>query len=480
MSKVLILNPPSPDKHYINRDLMGGMGVKNDFKPTFVNGLIFNLKQRFVRLPVVQLVYAATIMKKEGFDILVIDAANECKTLSQIMPAIEKFMPDYVLMACSASCFIYERDMVAKTIKKKCPGAKIIVEGDMINERPDLLLPHFDIAILGEGEQLIVRICKGEPLEAIPGIIYSTDGKEVKKTKPSQKIETEQLMRLPFPDWSLFPYKRYRYYPMITKLPFVTIQASRGCPYGCGYCPYPVSQGLKWRARDAGNIFDEMKHNYDKFGVRGFFFRDPLFSLNQQRVEELCELVIGHKLKVGFVFETRPELLKKETIKLLAMAGCQCINFGIEDIHPDILKNINREPIETSQILETMRACRDNGIGTTCFFIIGLPGSTKQTIKETIDFSITLLPNQVEYKVATPFPGTSLYFMAKSNKWLKNESFDALGGYSASMQISDELTEEDISCLTAKAFRRFYCSPRYLTRELFNGRFFKTLYFMTR
>lgn len=479
MVNVLILNPPSPDMYYINRDLMGGMGVKNDFNRTFFNNIITKLKNKFVRIPVVQLVYAATILKNNGFKLLVIDAVNQGLSLYDIMPKISAFNPDYVVMACSASCFMFERDVVAKQIKDKCPNVKIIVQGEMINEMPDYLLPNFDIAILGEVEDSIVRICNGENLNEIPGIAFNSDN-QIKKTNPANKLEKEQLEKLPFPDWSLFPYKNYRYYPMVSKVPLVTIQASRGCPYGCGYCPYPTNQGLKWRARDAKNIFDEMEYDYEKFGIKGFFFRDPLFSLNQKRVEEMCNFIIESKLDVGFVFETRPELLKKELIGLLNKAGCECINFGIEDIHPEILEIINRRPIDTKQILDTMKCCEQNGINTTCFFILGLPGSTKQTIQETIDFSIKLLPHQVEYKIATPFPGTQLYIMAKENNWLKNENFDALGGYSSTMQVSDKLTPQYLEEQTSKAFKRFYFNFKYLSRELYQGRIFKTIYYMTK
>src|SRR3989344_7505061 len=188
MAKVLILNPPSPDKFYINRDLMGGMGVKNNFKSTFFNEFITKLKNKFVRIPVVQLVYAATVLKKDGFELLVIDAANESKSLAGITPEIAEFQPDYAVMACSASCFIYERDAVAKKIKELCPKVKIIVEGEMISERPDYMLPYYDIAILGEVENSIARICKNEPLENIPDLAYNSNG-AVKKTPKANRLE---------------------------------------------------------------------------------------------------------------------------------------------------------------------------------------------------------------------------------------------------------------------------------------------------
>ena len=128
-TKVLILNPPSPDANHINRDLMGGMGVKNSLGSNILSTIITKMKNAYVHIPVLQLAYAATLLKRAGFELLVIDAATEDLKLSDIMSKINTFMPNRVVMACSASCFIFERDIVTRKIKEGCPNLRIIVEG---------------------------------------------------------------------------------------------------------------------------------------------------------------------------------------------------------------------------------------------------------------------------------------------------------------------------------------------------------------
>jgi len=264
---------------------------------------------------------------------------------------------------------------------------------------------------------------------------------------------------------------------MVTVSPVVTIQASRGCPYGCGYCPYTKNQGRQWRSRSAESIFKEIQYCIEKYNVKGFFFRDPLFTLQNKRTEELCNLLIKNKINIEFAFETRPELLNHEIIDLLAEAGCTCINFGVEDIDPEILKKISRKPVDPNKILDTVHYCEKKGIRTSCFFILGLPGSTKETTEKNIAFSKKLFPSQIEYKVATPYPGTDLYDLAKKNKWLKSESFDMLTGYSASMQACHDLPPAYLEKRADKAFKEFYFSPKYLLREITRGRVLKNLYF---
>ena len=83
----------------------------------------------------------------------------------------------------------------------------------------------------------------------------------------------------------------------------------------------------------------------------------------------------------------------------------------------------------------------------------------------------------MEYKVATPYPGTDLYHMAKENNWLLSESLDMLTGYTSSMQVSQELPPEYLEKKADKAFKNFYFNPAYILREIGRGRIWKNVYF---
>ncbi len=481
MAKVLVLNPPSPDASYINRDLMGGMGVHNAKGGSLFAKIIFRIKGITIHIPMMQLVNAATLLKQKGHDVRVIDAVNTGKGLEYVLKSAVEFCPDFILMGVSSGCFRFERDEVARRLKESVKGVRIVAVGDMVTEMPNELLPWFDAAIMGEVEQSVPLIADGKPYAEIPSIIWQENGEVKKSGGGKQYIPAEELDRLPFPDWSLFPYRRYSYYPMLTKTPVALIQASRGCPYGCGYCPYPANQGRVWRARSAESIFKEMKRDVENFKFKAFFFRDPLFTANQKRAEELCDMIIKSGMKVQFVFETRPELLTfPGLIEKLAKAGCRTINFGVEDIHPEILKQIGRLPLPLDKILDTVHRCEKAGIRTSCFFILGLPGSTKKTMEENIEFGRKLFGSQTEYKVATPFPGTLLYGMAKKNGWITREGFDSLGGYSASMRISDKFDETYLERLAEKSVVNFYFNPRYLWRYVMRGDFLATIFALVR
>ena len=472
--KVIVLNPPSPDNSYINRDQMGGMGQKIDFgKGNYKAKILSKLKSNFIHLPVVQLVYAATMLAEKDFDVKVIDALNMNMDLQQTLDAAKDFDPSILVMGVSSSYLLFERDKVAKGFKDMFPNIKVVTVGDTLTHAVDQFKAPFDVAITGEVERVIVDICaSAKNLSEIDGIIFFSDG-IVTINKEKSVIKSDELNNIPFPRWDLFPYQKYQYYPLLMRTPVATLQSTRGCPYGCGYCSYPANQGLMWRYRSAINIVDEIQNDVEKYGFQGIAFRDPLFTLNLKRIEEICDFILQRKIDVVFSFETRPELLNHEMLDKLYKAGCRAINFGVEDVHPEILKMIHRKPIDQDKIIDTVHYAESLGIRTTCFFIIGLPGSTKDTINETLEFSRKLNISHADYKIATPYPGTPLYAMAKANNWVKKEGYDNLGGYSATMQISDELNPEYLEQVCNDAFNKFYIRPRYFFREIRKGNLVK-------
>lgn len=459
--KILILNPPSPGKSYINRDQMGGMGHKIQFGSQVQSRLISLFKSKFIHLPVVQLVYAASILS-DKHTVKVIDATNDERSIKDTIPEIRDFKPDFTIMAVSSSDILFERDVVAKKIKE-FTGSRIITVGDTIPNAPDLFKYPFDISIIGEIETKINDIVHNMDLAEVEGIIYLRNNKKI-VNKPRKLLEGKELENLPFLKWDLFNYKKYTYYPLILKEPVATVLSSRGCPYACHYCSYSQNMGKKWRARSAENVVKEIKNNVMKYGFKGIVFRDPLFTFNRKRTIEICSKI--KNLDILWVCETRPELLDIELLNLMYRSGCRGINIGIESIHGNELKNVGRNPIDRKKLIKTIHHAEKIGIRTTCYFILGLPGSSKSSIKEIIDFSLKLNPSHAEYKIATPYPGTLLYLEAKKKGWIISEDYSKLGGYSSSMQISKNISPEFLEKEMSEAFKNFYMRKEYISREL--------------
>jgi anaerobic magnesium-protoporphyrin IX monomethyl ester cyclase len=214
---------------------------------------------------------------------------------------------------------------------------------------------------------------------------------------------------------------------------FLPMLTSRGCPFGCNYCPYPVGQGLLWRYRSAENVVNEIEHLIRDFHVEYILFRDPLFSANKKRVAAICEEIIRRGLKVQWRCETRIDCLDEPTIELMARAGCTGVNFGVESIDPQIQKNVERKPISEEQFVETVDLFRKYNIRTFAFFVVGLPGDTIDTILRTIRFGLTLKASWIQFTVATPFIGTKLHDWAVDHGFVQADHYKIISSHEGSM-----------------------------------------------
>lgn len=465
--RILVLNPPTRDGDYINRDQMGGMGQKISFGKTFLTKVLRDLKSSFIHQPVLQLAYAATILNKEN-EVVVIDAPNEEVETIEVLRRVKKFSPEYVVMAVSSSEILFERDVIAKKIKEIC-GAKIVAIGDTIENEPRHFKQPIDFAILGEIEKVIEKVINGDDCEMISGVMYHKENGEIGRNEKASFMHSEELDNLPFPDWSLFPANNYQYYPLLLEAPAVSMLSSRGCPYKCHYCSYPVNEGELLRKRSPKNVVDEMENNIKKFGMKGIVFRDPLFTGDKVNAYRICKIIVERKLKVVWACETRPELLDPRLLEMMAKAGCRAINMGVESIHGNELDSVGRKKIDLKKVKEVGGWCRKLGIRTTCFFILGLPGSTQKSMSETLEFSRKIDINHSDYKIATPFPGTKLKEMALANGWIKKDEDKDLGGYIATMDIGSDFDEEKLGDICDEAFKNFYYRPSWIRNELKMG-----------
>jgi hypothetical protein len=155
-----------------------------------------------------------------------------------------------------------------------------------------------------------------------------------------------------------------------------------------------------------------MEHLERDLGVEHILFRDPMFSMQQKRVIAICEEKVKRGLKVQWKCETRVDCLEAETITAMSKAGCVGINFGVESVDPDVQKGVHRKPIMVADFVEKVRLCREAGIATFAFFVVGLPGDTLETILASIEFAVKIRANWTQFTVATPFVGTPMHAWA--------------------------------------------------------------------
>jgi anaerobic magnesium-protoporphyrin IX monomethyl ester cyclase len=220
---------------------------------------------------------------------------------------------------------------------------------------------------------------------------------------------------LPIPSHELLPLDKYRM-PLI-KGPFTFILTSRGCPAGCTYCIKHVSYQFGTRLRSPELLMEEM-WLLKKQGIHNIHMYADLFTISRDQVMELCRLMIEENINIGWTCNSRVDYVDEEMLEQMGRAGCRLISWGIESGNEQILKHA-RKGAYPDKAEMALRWAKKAGIMNWGYFIIGLPGETETTIRETIDFSKKLPLDIALFHVAAPYPGTPFFFEVVKEGWFR-------------------------------------------------------------
>lgn len=445
---VVVVNPPSPPGYVANRDSMGGYGQLYPMgapvlPPLDVPYLLGYLESKNVPFEV---------LETQGLGLSREELAGEIARIAGGEPS------GSTLVVVRTALPSLDWDLsVCNTMKSAAPNISIAVYGSIVSHVLHRVLkePCVDYVLRDEPDATVCELMSGRPANEILGLNYrSSGGWQETASRPFLK----ELDTLPFPKWERLPYKKYSLpkSSATVPVPFLPMLTSRGCPFGCNYCPYPVGQGLPWRYRSPQNVVDEIEHLVKDLGIQYILFRDPMFSLRKDRVMEICKEITRRGLVFKWKCETRPDCLMEETIRAMAAAGCDGINFGVESAEVAIQKNVGRKPISREKIIEMTAICRKHGIKTFCFFIIGLPGDTVQTVLETIGFAVLLGANWVQFNAASPLIGTKLRDWAVTRGLTTHDEYSYNSSHEA-MMGNENLTKGQVAALLrfAQTFERY-------------------------
>lgn len=445
MCDVLIVNPPSPDGHIYIRD-MCRWGRKSREKMIW---------------PQSSLAYLAA-MVPENMTVRIIDAIAEEMTPDEFRKEIEKEKPKFYVSYVTGTTFA----MDAKGIQwAKEVGATTIAVGTHVSAVPQNtleLIPELDFVIRHEPEMsfrdIIDHKLAGQSMDGCTGIAYrDPDGKTV--LTPDRPL-MKSLDELPIPKQHLLPLDKYKM-PFLGKR-YVWVLTNRGCPYSCTYCFEGVVWGKSVRYRSAESIYKELEY-LAQHDVRNVLFLADLFTFDKKGVNELCDLIIERGLKVRWTCNSRVDTIDEQQLIKMKKAGCWLVAFGIESGSQKVLDNVKKDA-KVEQAAETIKMCNKHGIKTWGYFIIGLPGENKQTVRETINFAKSIPLDIALFHVAMPYAGTEFYFQAVANGWLNTSDWKHFDMNDSAVVAYDDFSAEDILKATKQAFKEFYFRPSQMWR----------------
>ncbi|MCC7476047.1 MAG: radical SAM protein [Pirellulales bacterium] len=329
-----------------------------------------------------------------------------------------------------------------KAALKQAPRPRVLVVGAVAHALPDSFALEGVTVLRGEPEQLLGKLQE----------VLDSD-------QPVVDVGTvKDLDNLPWPDWSVFPHRRFSIRYDFTRFPTGLVQQSRGCTFTCNYCPY-IAVENRTRFRSPEQVAAEMEHGIRQYGFQSFKFRDPLFGLDRRRALRLAEL-IGHlPRRIQFSIESRIDLLRLETLQALRDVGLTAITVGIETPNEDTLRQYQRLPIRDDRQQEFVELCRRLGIRTVAGFMIGFPEDTERTIQNVLNYACKVNPTYANFNIVTPYPGTEFFQQIKSQ--IADPRLDKYDVYHPVLQYRN-LTAEQVSKLHGRCFERFYFRMRYL------------------
>jgi len=393
----------------------------------------------------------------------VVDAPVQKFTLEDCLTIARDF--DLVVMYTSTPTLLIDIE-TARRIKEVKPSIVTVLTGPHVTILPEESLRAgkgaIDIVCRGEFDYTTKELCEGRAWDTVAGLSFLKDGAVV---HTADRPPIEDLDALPF----VAPiYKRdlpiSEYVIPHFKNPYVSIYSSRGCPSKCIYCLWPQTfSGQRMRTRSPQNVYEEIKWIVENIPeMRELSFDDDTFTANREHAREIARLI--KPLGISWTINARANC-DFETLRIMREAGLRHVVVGFESGNAQILKNI-KKGVTKEQAIQFCKDCKKLGLSIHGAFIMGLPGETKETIRETIEYAKMLDLNSIQASLASPYPGTEFYDLCKEQGWISSDSFLDEGGHQKCVINYPNLSNTEIFNSVEEFYNKFYFRPKYILRSI--------------
>jgi anaerobic magnesium-protoporphyrin IX monomethyl ester cyclase len=371
-----------------------------------------DISRRANIMPPLGLASIAAYLEQKWIGADIIDCFAHPDSDSKILECVGKNKPGWIGLSCTTSGYL-DAIRIAALVKEKFPWIKTVFGGPHISALGEKILEKdmvVDYAVVGEGEETLEQLVNldGKDPGSVAGLVYRDNNAQVRFSGfRGRGIELDDL---PFP-----AYEKLAGYPDAYRLPIFNYPrtpnasciSSRGCPYACSYCDRSVFR-RSFRFNSADYLYRHLQYLKEKFAVHHINFYDDLFTFNRKRIEAFCRLMIDHPLGMTFNCAVRAEHVDPELLKLMKAAGCWMISLGIETGDEQLLKQ-HRQNADLKLLARTIRDIKKAGIRVKGLLMMGLPGETEQTIKNSMNYVFSLPIDDFNLAKFTPFPGSPVY-----------------------------------------------------------------------
>ena len=395
MMDLLLINPPyfTPDELAARRERFGGwIAGGNMYIHPFE--------------PPLGLAALAAYLKGKGFRVEVLDLVGLGIPEEKLPEILREKSPARVGIGAMTPLFPAARRL-ARIVKQARPGTAVIVGGAHPTVSPETCLAeeNIDFIVRGEGEEVLAALLAGTEPDGIPGLGW--------KSKRGGKINSPAPLAadpdaLPLPDYNSFPVEKYvRYNESLRGLRGISMLVSRGCPYQCSFCAVHLTMGRKFRIQSPARVVREMAGLQEKYSLEGIWFKDSILNLNPAWAGEFTAEIKRRGLKIKWQYNTRVDRIDEAEIRAEKAAGLVQVDFGIESGSPRSLATL-RKGIDLEKIKSAVHLAQKH-VRVSGFFMIGIPGETREDIEMTFHLAQSLKLDKVCVSLYCPLPGSALY-----------------------------------------------------------------------
>lgn len=408
--------------------------------------------------------HVASALRDKGYNPSILNIDTDRLTNDQIVERLRELKPRYIgFSGIVAPSYTYIKEL-SRVLRAAFPDTVQILGGGLSSAAETVLNnTSIEIVVRGEGEITAVELleclaAKGD-LRKVAGLYYREGGTCV-FTGPRKLIGN--LDELAYPAYDLVDMNKYlpdgvefikfftkdikdkRILDPRRKRKMMTIETSRGCFGECSFC-FRAFPGL--RVHSMKRTFDLIEHCIEKFNVGFFSIGDECFAPNKARNWAFIEEYKRRKLDIVFrILGMRVDTIDKEILQAYKEIGCWMIEYGFEAGSQKMLNVIDKR-VSVQQNRDAARWTSEAGIFTSPALVLAMPGETRHTIDETIDFlkSLNFHYKQYQWKYALPIPGSHLYEYAKLVKAIEDEDeylTSLVGGVDKGAVFNINLTQE--------------------------------------
>jgi hopanoid biosynthesis associated radical SAM protein HpnJ len=376
-----------------------------------------------------------------------------------LLDTVLKQAGDYELAIMHTSTPSFASDIkVAAALKDANPKLKIGLVGAKVAVEPEASLAAsqaIDFVAREEFDFTVKEVAEGRAFADIDGLSYRNAAGALVHNR--ERAILENMDELPF---VTEVYKRdlrvEDYFIGYLKHPYISLYTGRGCKSRCTFCLWPQTVGgHRYRVRSVEHVIEEIRRAKDSFPqVKEFFFDDDTFTDNLPRAEAIAK-ELG---KLGVTWSCNAKAnVPRATLEVLRDNGLRLLLVGYETGNQQILYNI-KKGMRVDVARRFTKDCHQLGITIHGTFILGLPGESRETIEETINFAADINPHTIQVSLAAPYPGTELYRQAVENGWLDTEHAELIddNGVQIAPLHYDHLTHTEIFDSVETFYKRFY------------------------